>query len=141
MRTPWHLWVVGVLSLLWNAGGAFDYVAAKLKIGPYAGELSPDLQGFFDALPVWYSAAWAVGVWFSVIGSLLLLMRSRLAGAVFFLSLLGLLAASYYSFVVLDSSPMRDAGPGAMAFTAAIYVVLIGLWIYARRMTHAGVLR
>jgi hypothetical protein len=24
--TPWHLWLVGVLALLWNSFGAFDYV-------------------------------------------------------------------------------------------------------------------
>ena len=81
MRTPIHLWFIGVLSLLWNAGGAYDYVAAKLKIGPYAGDLPPDIASFFASLPAWYTAAWAIGVWFSVMGSILLLMRSRMAEA------------------------------------------------------------
>lgn len=141
MRAPIHLWIIGVLSLLWNAGGAADYVMAKLHMGPYAGDLPAATQAFFDALPPWYTAVWAIGVWFSVIGSLLLLIRNRLAGSAFLMSLFGLLAASYYSFFVLDSSPMRDAGAGALAFTAAIYVVLILLWIYARAMTRNGVLR
>jgi hypothetical protein len=25
VTTPWHLWIVGVFSLLWNGMGAFDY--------------------------------------------------------------------------------------------------------------------
>ena len=25
-KTPWHLWVVAVLALLWNGAGAFDYL-------------------------------------------------------------------------------------------------------------------
>lgn len=141
MRTPLHLWIVGILSLLWNAGGAVDYIGVKLQIPAYMAMQPPGAMAFFEDLPVWYSAAWAVGVWFSVLGSLLLLMRSRTAGSVFSLSLLGLLAASYYSFVVLDSSPMRDAGTNALIFTAAIYVVLIVLIFYARAMTRNGVLR
>ena len=24
VKTPWHLWVVGVLALLWNGFGAYD---------------------------------------------------------------------------------------------------------------------
>lgn len=141
MRAPIHLWIVGVVSLLWNAGGAIDYVAVKLQIPAYMDQLPASMTDFFNALPVWYSAAWAIGVWFSVLGSLLLLLRSRIAGSAFTLSLGGLLAASYYSFVALDSSPMRDAGAGAMAFTAAIHVVLIMLILYARTMTRRGVLR
>ena len=141
MRAPFHLWIIGILSLLWNAGGAFDYLAVKLKFDAYLSQFNESQMAFFDDLPLWYTFAWAVGVWFSVLGSILLLARSRVAGAAFGLSLLGLLAASYYSFVVVDSSPMRDAGPAAMAFTAAIYIVLVLLWLYARVMTRRGVLR
>ena len=31
-RAPMHLWIVGVLSLLWNAMGVFDYLATKLRL-------------------------------------------------------------------------------------------------------------
>ena len=141
MRTPIHLWIIGILSLLWNAGGAADYVKAKLRLGPYAGELEPQIAAFFEALPAWYTATWTIGVWFSVLGSIFLLMRSRLANGAFILSLLGLAASSVYTFVILDTSPMRDAGLAAMIFTVAIYVVLIVLIIYARAMTRSGVLR
>lgn len=27
--TPWHLWLVGVLALLWNCIGAFDYAMTE----------------------------------------------------------------------------------------------------------------
>ena len=29
-KTPWHLWVVGVLTLLWNAVGATSYTMTRL---------------------------------------------------------------------------------------------------------------
>ena len=31
-RTPVHLWIIGVLALLWNMMGAFDYLATKLQL-------------------------------------------------------------------------------------------------------------
>lgn len=141
MTTPWHLWLVGVLSLLWNIGGAIDYVGVQFALEGYLSNFTAAQLSFFDDLPAWYVAAWATGVWFSVLGSVLLLARSRLAAPAFLLSLLGLLVASVYSFLVVDSSPMRDAGAGAMAFTVAIYVVLVLLILYARAMTRTGVLR
>ena len=32
-RTPWHLWVVGVLSLLWNCYGGYDYLMKFVTAG------------------------------------------------------------------------------------------------------------
>ena len=141
MRAPIHLWIVGILSLLWNAGGAVDYVLTQYQVEFYVSQLTETQRAFFDDLPTWYVAAWATGVWFSVLGSLLLLLRNRMAGTAFAISFFGLLAASIYTFVILDTSPMRDAGPAAIAFTIAIYIVLILLWVYARAMTRRGVLR
>ncbi len=141
MKTPIHLWIIGVLALIWNFGGVFDYVAVKFRMESYISQMPEGGMAFLDAAPAWYSAAWAIGVWFSLIGALLLLLRSRLAPSAFGMSFLGLVIASIYSFVIADSSPMRDAGMGAMLFTLAIYVVLIILYLYARAMTRRGVLR
>ena len=35
VRTPWHLWVVGVLSLMWNTFGCYDYTMTKLDSETY----------------------------------------------------------------------------------------------------------
>ena len=29
VKTPWHLWVVGVVAVLFNGVGVFDYVMSK----------------------------------------------------------------------------------------------------------------
>lgn len=34
-KVPVHLWIVGGLALLWNAVGAFDYLATQLQFEPY----------------------------------------------------------------------------------------------------------
>lgn len=98
MKTPFHLWIIGIISLLWNASGAYDYVMTQTKNVVYLEMLSDAQKAFLDAGPVWFEAAWAVGVWFSVLGSLLLLLRSRFAGTAFGLSFAGLMVSSVYSF-------------------------------------------
>lgn len=140
MKTPAHLWIIGVISLLWNAGGAYDYVMTQTKNVAYLDMLSDAQMAFLDAGPVWFEAAWAVGVWFSVIGSLLLLLRSRVAGAAFSLSLAGLIASSVYSFGIADRTGL-EMSVAQLGFTVAIFVVLVVLWVYARAMTRRGVLR
>ena len=57
--TPWHLWVVGVLSLLWNAYGGYDYWMSHTDPAAYLPTPAPqpasielrDLARALDALP------------------------------------------------------------------------------------------
>ncbi len=140
MKTPFHVWIVGIIALIWNAGGAYDYVMTQTENEAYLAMLSDAQKAFLDNGPIWFETAWAVGVWFSMLGALLLLLRSRLAGPAFGLSLVGLIVSSVYSFGIADRTGM-DMTPTQLGFTVAIYVVLVLLWIYARAMTRRGVLR
>jgi hypothetical protein len=95
-----------------------------------------------EQAPLWFGVTWALGVWFSIIGSILLLMRSRFAGSAFAISLIGLIGSSIYTFGMVDGGSMvAAAGTTAIAFTILIPVILVVLWIYARAMTRRGVLR
>jgi hypothetical protein len=95
--TPWHLWVVGLLALLFTAYGAYDYLMTQAGNIAYISAASepwgmdPQVaMAYFDSFPVWADAIWAVGVWSGVAGALLLLARSRYAYPVLILSLAGL---------------------------------------------------
>jgi len=63
VRTPVHLWVVGVLALLWNAMGAFDYLATQFKLEFYVKQFTPEQLSYFYGFPAWAVAGWAFGVW------------------------------------------------------------------------------
>lgn len=141
MKTPIHLWIVGVLSLLWNAGGAFDYFMSQTKNPDYMAQLSPEQMAFLDNVPMWFEASWAIGVWFSVLGSLLLLVRSRFARTAFALSLAGLVVSSVYTYGLAEQRTFEAGGTAALIFTIIIPIVLILLLIYSRAMTRKGVLR
>jgi hypothetical protein len=141
-KTPIHLWVVGIVSLFWNLGGAFDYIMTRTNAAEYLAAQPPERLAMLQDAPMWFGYTWALGVWMSVIGSLLLLVRSRFAGAAFGLSLLGLIGSSIYTYGIADGGSMvAAAGTAAIAFNVAIPVILVLLWIYARAMTKRGVLR
>ena len=145
MKTPWHIWVVGIVTLLWNAGGGYDYLMAELRNPSYLAMMpEADRAGYvahLDAMPVWAVGTWAIGVWGSILGSILILLRSRHAVTAFALSLAGLIATTAYTFLVAAPSPFNTISPATLAFSAAIILVLVGSLFYARRQTLAGHLR
>ena len=141
MKTPWHIWLIGVLSLLWNAGGAFDYVMAHYAADTYLAQASPEQRAYFDDFPPWATAFWALGVWGALAGSVLLLARSRFAALAFGVSLIGLMANTTRLFATVGAGAIDLLGKGNLVFTAALIVVALGLWLYARAMARSGVLR
>ncbi len=140
MKTPWHLWVVGVVSLLWNAGGAYDYFATKTGNAAYLEMMTPEQLAYLDAFPFWVSIAWALGVWGAVAGSLLLLFRSRHAVTAFIISFVGMLGNLVYGMLISETPMTAMASGGAMVFMIAIVIAAVLLIVYSRRMRDAGIL-
>ncbi|MEQ1727644.1 MAG: hypothetical protein ABL982_04610 [Vicinamibacterales bacterium] len=138
-RAPWHLWVVGAVALLWNAMGAFDYSMTQSRNAAYMAGFTPEQLAFFYGMPAVINSAWAVGVWGGVAGSLLLLLRRRLSVWVFLASVVGVLTTTFHNFVLADG--MTVAGdPFSLIFTAVIFIVALGLFLYASTLRTRGVL-
>jgi hypothetical protein len=138
-NAPWHLWLVGVIALAWNAFGAYDYLATMIPIESYLARFTPEQRAFFDGYPVWATSAWAIAIWGSVLGSLALLFRSRWAVWLFGVVLVAMVVS--YIYTLLLSNGLEIMGPGALVFTIVIFVVAIGLLLYSRAMATRGVLR
>jgi hypothetical protein len=137
--TPRHLWIVGALSLLWNAFGATDYVLTNTNNEAYLSQFTPEQLAYFTSFPAFATAAWAFGVWGALAGSILLLMRSRSAVHAFGVSLAGMAVSFGYQFGASDV--MSVMGDTIVAFTALIVAVGVALFVYARRQVAGGVLR
>lgn len=138
-KAPWHLWVIGVLSLCWNAFGGFDYTMTQIGDDQYLAALTAEQRAYVASLPVVMETAWAVGVWASVAGSLLLLMRLRWAFHAFALSLAGIAVSVLYGNLVLHISDVM--GQSALYMNAVIAAVGLFLTWYARILVKKGVLR
>ena len=134
-------WIIGAVSLLWNGFGGYDYVMTRQRNMAYLDQMggAKVVLAWIDAFPMWVQILWPVGVWASVTGSLLLLLRSRHAVAAFLVSLVGAVA----SF----AGQMMVAAPASLDTTAnkvlplVIVAIIILLWWYSRRQAVAGVLR
>lgn len=140
-KTPAHLWILGILSLLWNGYGGYDYYMSHTGGLAFfeASGLDAEAFAWFQAMPAWATAAWAVGVWVSLLGSILLLLRSRHATSAFLVSLLGAVISFAYQFT--SDRPASMEGGIATVMPLVIIVMIVAQWYYARRMTAAGVLK
>jgi hypothetical protein len=77
-RVPWHLWLVGILGLLFNSVGAFDYVMMQTRIASYVGRFTPEHFEVLYGLPAWFVACWAIAVWGGTLRAVLVLPRRRI---------------------------------------------------------------
>lgn len=140
-RAPWHLWVVGVVALLWNGFGAFDYTMTNLQGDAWlrqAGMTEGQIT-YFNAMPSWMMAVWAIGVWGGLLGAILLLVRRKLALPVFEVSLAAYLLSLVYYYVLTDG--LAAMGQSMLPMNIAILAGCLFFVWYAWTMTKRGVLR
>lgn len=140
-KTPWHLWAVGVASLLWNSGGALDYVMTQTRVPAYLSQFTDVQRAYFTSFPAWFVAAWAIAVWAAVAGSLLILVRRRLAVPVLWISLIAMITTSAYDQFLAEYSLSAVIGPAALLLSAALALVAVFVLLYAIRQRATGVLR
>jgi hypothetical protein len=140
-KAPWHLWLVGVIAILFNAIGVFDFVMFRIEGPAYlAGAgMTPDQIAHYQGMPVWMTIVWAVGVFGALLASILLLLRSRRAFLVFAVSLAAFLINLLHSYVLTDGGAIMGR---QMAITNVIIAGLLLLFSgYARAMAARHVLR
>lgn len=137
-RAPVHLWIVGVLALLWNALGAFDYLATQMRLDFYMSQFPEEQLAYFHGFPAWAVAAWAFAVWGAFFGSVALLLRKRWAVWLFGVSLAGMAVTTVYSYALSEGAAIM--GTVGAIFNAVIWIVAILLFLYARAQAKRGVL-
>lgn len=143
-RTPWHLWAVGGVSLLWNSFGAADYTMSQLRNRDWLGGAAESMGitadqmiAYIEGFPGWLHAFWALGVWGALIGSVLLLLRKRHAIWAFGLSLFGLAVTQFYQAF----TPQPEWVESNLVMNLVIWSIATFLLIYALSMRNKGVLR
>lgn len=139
-RAPWHLWVIGVIALLWNMMGPFDYLMTQTKNEAYMGKFTPEQLEFYYSLPTWVISSWAIAVWFGLLGSILLLLRRGLASWVFAISFVAMVMTTIHNYLFCNAMEAMG-GAGSLVFSAVIFVVALGLMIYSFKLKKSGILR
>jgi hypothetical protein len=137
-KAPVHLWIVGVLALLWNLGGPFDYVATQFELGFYLSQFTPEQRAYFDAYPAWMVFFWALAVWSAFAGSIGLLMRKKWAFWAFAVGCASMVMTTIYGYFLTNGAEIM--GTGGVIFTIVIWVIELFLLWYSWTMAKRGVL-
>jgi hypothetical protein len=141
VKTPWHLWLIGVIAVLFNFIGVFDFVMSMAQGAEYQASagMTPNQIAHYQAMPSWMIVVWAVGVFGAFLASILLLLRRKLAFPIFIISLVAFLNSVLYNYVLTDGSAVL--GQDMMIASAVIAALLVFFIGYASLMKKRGVLR
>ncbi|MBB6091317.1 hypothetical protein HNQ60_000163 [Povalibacter uvarum] len=132
---PWHLWVVGVMALLWNASGVFLWAGSTFAADAFLEGMPAAHRDYVSSLPFWSTLTWGLGVVGGLVGAILLLLRSRFAVPAFAASLFGAIANT----MVYITNPPPE---GFFNLPLTLFIVgfaLFQLW-FASSMQRRGVL-
>jgi hypothetical protein len=139
-RTPALLWIIGFLALLWNAYGCYIYLMTETANAAFLANSPPDQLAYMDSLPAWLTAFWALGVWGGLLGSILLLMRSRYSVWAFALSFIGcVVVMAYEKFATAMPASMTEGAMGILPWVILIVAAFL-LW-YSWNEEKKGALR
>lgn len=138
-KLPKLYWAVAIIAFVWNLMGVLSYVARQFMTEDDIKMLPSEQQDYLNTIPAWATAAFAIAVWFGLLGAIALLMRKKLAYPLFIISLLGIIVQQYYDFFVYDNAMAYGTVgivQGLVVFIAAIFLI----W-YSRKCTAEGILK
>ena len=134
-KAPWHLWVVGGLTLLWNAVGGFSYTMTRLGKLADLGMGEAEI-GFFASYSPLANAVWALGVWGAIACSALILLRSRFAFHAIVVGIIGLIGSNYFQYTADVPESLQSAVLPVLIWSTTLFLLF-----YTRSQSQAGVLR
>lgn len=102
-KPPFVFWAIAVVGLLWNLIGCWNFI---VQSNQEAVARMPDVYRLIiENRPVWATAGFAVSVFAGAVGAVLMLLKRKIANAVFGLSLIGTCVTFYFTFRVLGIEP------------------------------------
>jgi hypothetical protein len=135
-KAPWHVWVVGLLALLWNGAGAYTILMAQRGL---LADVSADEAAYYSAQQTWFVIVTDIALLGGILGGLALLLRSRSAVHLFTISLVAIAVTNGYDLAMGSSRMFTNTA--TVVVTCLIWVLAaLQLW-YAAAMKRRGVLR
>ena len=122
----WSFWLIGVFALLWNVGGAINYLMqANLE---FVSTLPETHRAIIESRPIWATGGFALGVFGGAIGCLLLLFRKSFAFYIFIISLLGIVITMIHTINVATSKISFSIGEIVVMILLPIFVAALLIW-------------
>ncbi len=138
-RPPVHFWTIAVIAVLWNAVGAFDFIATQMQLESYMSAFTEEQLAYFYGIPAWAVATWGIATVSALFGSVAMLLRLHRAYELFIISFIAMLMTSFQNFVLSNGAEIM--GAAGLIFSGVIVAIGIFLIFYNRAMLQRGVLR
>lgn len=131
-KTPWHLWVVGVIAVLFNSIGVFAFVMSRIQGPAYmvSAGMTAEQIAHYQQLPAWMIFLWALGVFTAFAASILLLLRRKSAAPVFVLSLAAFLVSQFHTYVLTNGAEIMGGQMAIASIVIAVLLLLFAMYAY-----------
>ena len=126
-------WIIAGLAFVWNLLGLSAFVAEMSITAEMISQMPQAEQALRAATPSWVNIAFGIAVIAGTMGSILLLMKKAVAHAVFWISLLAVIAQMGYVFLLSDA--LSIYGPESAIMPSMILVVAALLVWYSKRFS------
>ena len=136
---PTWFWIVSAIALIWNLMGVFAYLADAYMSIEDLEQMSQAQRLLYESQPAWVTGAYAIAVWGGALGCVLLLLRTKWARAILYLSLLGIVAQLSYSIFLSNS--LEVYGPVGLIMPIMVLCIGIALVVFANKAIAKGWLR
>lgn len=132
----WHK-LISLLAIIWNLLGVSAYLMHAYMTDEAIALLPENEQALYTNIPAWYTAAFAIAVFAGAIGSILLLLKKKLASPILVLSLIAIFIQMYYNFFISKSMEVYGLGSAVMP----VFIILVGIFLvwYAKKLQKEGI--
>jgi hypothetical protein len=132
-------WVIGIIALLWNAMGVYNYLIQAFKAEAFTQSLTEAQLAFMESMPSWNTALFAIAVFSGFIGTVLLLMKKKTATPLFLISFITATIMQLYWLFGTDAIEVfSESMPYLMPIIVIVFCAFI-LW-YAKNQKAKGVI-
>ena len=129
-------WIIGIVALIWNSLGIHGYLQQAYNTEAFRIQYSAEQLESIDNLPSWYAAVFAIAVFSSTIGCLLMLGKNKISNLLFKIGLLAVIIQTGYNLFIYEGKEFY----GSIEYSMLIMIPLISISLvwYSKNATQKG---
>ena len=129
-------WIIGTLALIWNLLGVHGYIQQAYNTVAFRAQYSIEQLEIIDRLPAWVTAAFAIAVFSSAIGCLLMLAKKKVSNLFFKIGLVAVVVQTIFNLFINEGKQFY----GSMEYSMLIMIPLISIFLvwYSDRSFNKG---
>jgi len=129
-------WIFGIAAFIWNLMGVFAFIAQMNMTPELLAALPEAERALYENVPTWLNIVFAIAVFGGALGSILLLLKKKIALPVFTISLIAVILQMIYNLFLSDVSKVY--GLGGMIMPVMVFIIAIFLVWYTKKAIIKG---